>query len=159
MAALVVVGAGVTIAASRDGQDRGEPARAPSPQREVASGDAITRASLAASTSAPRTKQARRTPPLTHHLRAGPRRVAPAVRRAQPVAHTAKSAKPRTVSPAAPASPPAPAPLPAPVPKREPPRKIPVEILPSVTPTHTPATADAPPPPPEPPPPAETTPA
>ena len=163
MAALVVVGAGVTIIAWRDGPDRGEPTRAPvsPPSRSV---DAALRSSAlptaaTATISAPaRTTVSWRAPPVLRHLRAGPPRPAPETVAAASTsgASTTSSATTRPRSsgaspPAAPpAAPPPPSPLATPQSTPEKPETIPVEILPPVAPAHTPATADAPPPPPAP---------
>jgi DNA-directed RNA polymerase specialized sigma24 family protein len=164
MAALVIVGACVTVVAARDGRGGNRPSRAPAPpppQPTPGSGDQTARSSAASGEAgARRVALALRAPPALHHLRAGPRRAhhllvpaLPAVgsRASSPAsAPSAGTAQPPAAPPAA-APPAPPAVPPATVP--EPVRKIPVEILPPIAPPHTPAPADAPPPPPPAPPP------
>jgi DNA-directed RNA polymerase specialized sigma24 family protein len=164
MAALVVVGAGVTVVAARDGRNGNKSSRAPAPpppppQPTPRSADAAVRASAAtAETGVGRVTVAPRRPPALHHLRAGPRRVPRAPIPAPPATGSTTSS-PASSPPAAsaepPPTPPATAPPLPPATMPEPQRQIPVEILPPVAPPHTPAPADAPPPPPEPPPPPD----
>lgn len=167
MAALVAVGAGVTIIASRDGPDHSEPTRAPvSPAPASRSVDAAlhpaalsSNASASATASAPaRGTLPRRSPPIVRHLRAGPPRPAPrttaAKRSTSPSTTPSATSRPRASAVSPPATPPAPPPPPSPLaaaqPKPEKSKPIPVVILPPVAPPHTPATADTPPPPPAP---------
>jgi DNA-directed RNA polymerase specialized sigma24 family protein len=173
MAALVIVGAGVTFVASRSDDARGEPARAPAtPPRATANANAnavlfstVTTAANTAASNVARAMAPRRAPPIVRHLRTGPPRPAArgSVARANPPgAATASASRPRfsgapaaaAPPPAPPAAPPEPSPLAAPAAKPQKLQEIPVQILPPVAPPHSPATAEAPPPPPEPPPPA-----
>ncbi len=174
MAALVVVGAGVTILASRNGPDRGEPTRAPATSPATRSANAVLRSTDRADVLTPAVTVAQAaapewTPPLLRHLRAGSPRPARGTGTAARAARAnrpgpppgAAAIAPPAPPPAALAPPPPPAPPAPPSPLKAPPENpkkvpaIPVQILPPVAPPHTPATADAPPPPPEPPPPAD----
>jgi DNA-directed RNA polymerase specialized sigma24 family protein len=174
MAALVIVGAGVTFVASRSDDDRGDPTRAPAaPPRATADATAtananaalyatVTTAANTAATNVARAMAPRRAPPVLRHLRTGPPRPAArgsVARASPPGAATAAASRPRfSGAPAPPAAPPPapsePSPLAAPAAKPPKLQEIPVQILPPVAPPHSPATAEAPPPPPAPPPPA-----
>ena len=179
MAALVIVGAGVTFVASRSDDGRDEPARAPAPSPSASPSASrtanaalyagVTVAVNDAATNAARAMTPRRTPPVVGHVRAGtprPPAGAAAARASRAGAASSAAGRPRSSgaaparpAPAAPPAPPAPPPSePSPLaaPAAKPPKleDIPVQILPPVAPPHTPATAQAPPPPPEPPPPA-----
>ncbi|MDX6561371.1 MAG: hypothetical protein QOD65_1185, partial [Gaiellales bacterium] len=80
MAALVIVGAGVTFVASRGDDDHGQPTRAPAPLPASRSVDAALRSAVtitsagASNTAGARGASPRRAPPVVRHLRAGPPR-------------------------------------------------------------------------------------
>jgi DNA-directed RNA polymerase specialized sigma24 family protein/anti-sigma factor RsiW len=118
MAALVIVGAGVTIAAWRNGGDESEPSRAPAtphPQPASSSGNATALASLGAHAT-PRARLTRWAPPALHHLRAGPRGAVRATPPVRPGGASAASVRATTglsaASTSAPHAPPTPEPPP-----------------------------------------------
>lgn len=156
MGLLAIVGVGVTIAASHDDHDSARPAPAPvqaplQPAAQPASGSRLSYGVLTVAVAA-----ARRSPPAIHHLREGPRRVAPAPVRSKPPSKAAALGLGRSFAPEfPPVAPPPPAatpPPPPPLKTPKPERKIPVQIVPPVTPSQAQAAGDDPPPPPEPPP-------
>ncbi len=161
MAALVLIGALVTFAASRDVWGSSAPAQArsqaPPPSPPAApSGDAATPPAAGEGSSlavpvtpvapsvppAPSAPAALPAPPAVPHLRTGPLRVAPTVPARTPPPDAGTSAfaapPPSATPPPPPAKPPS---LPAPPPE------IPVEILPPLSSLHAPASAEPPAPP------------
>jgi DNA-directed RNA polymerase specialized sigma24 family protein len=161
MAALVIIGAGVTIVAARDDGDEADAPRTPAraASRGELAADAALRPAIATRTST--TVVPPPAPPVVPPPRGGAARtvqVRPVRPRVLPPpdagAPVESSLRPFS-SPSAPA--PAPPPQQTTTPKLPPPtipkpsRPIPVEIVPPIAPPPTPAAADPPPPPPGPP--------
>ena len=143
MAALVIVGTGVTIAAWRNGSGGDEPSHAPVPAafpgtRASASAGAGGVSSLAAGGRQSPVVALIVIPPALHHLRSGPRHVPRVIPGPPP---NAAAIAPSSPTPPSGASAPAAAPAPAKAAKAAPP--VPVEIVPPAAPPATPTPASA----------------
>jgi DNA-directed RNA polymerase specialized sigma24 family protein len=143
MAALVIVGAGVTIAAWRNGSGGDEPSHAPAPAtlpgtRASASAGAGGVSSLAAGGRQSPGVALVVGPPALHHLRSGPRRVPRVIPGPPP---NAAAIAPSSPPPPPSATPAAAAPAPGKAAGAAPP--VPVEILPPAAPPATASPASA----------------